>query len=192
MSREFLRLYRGIGDSRREGPQTSLHERLRVLNTLGYETGFRDSLVEPPQYHGRAARRRRDQPRRRQLPPLVSTTRRDPPIAASQPPLEISSSGRGAGGRLYRGVPTQPRERNAVDKSFSANKWSAKEREKLVEIYRSMTEPRNPILMGDFHRLVATRFRVFFPARTSEDTMQKLTELKRVNQLKALGETRPK
>lgn len=188
MSREFLRLYRGIGDGApRETPESGLRERLRVLNALGYETGFSDRLVAPPRHHGRAARRRGERPRRPALPPNAPSTPRRPsekPSTSERPePLDLIADRTVRGGRLYGAANTAPRERNAVDKSYSSNKWSTRERERLIEIFGSTPAPSNPALVADFHRIVATRFVVFFPSRELQEVEGKIVELKRRNQL---------
>jgi hypothetical protein len=198
MSKDFVRLYKNIGKTTTSSfpnDDKSLPERLKVLNVLGYETGFRDNLVQPHRYHGKSARRRRENltsTGKLILPRIKSTLQ-----SFDKDQLLLSTS---LNARILKSeittmspvkyVPSKAiiRDLNTIDKGFSRNKWSLVERQKLIDIYCSMKEPEHPDLKMAFYVAVASRFLVFHPVRHKDEVVQKIITMKRNKSMKLPGE----
>jgi hypothetical protein len=199
MSASFVRLYRSIGrdpDVSRGGRDLDLNERLKALNTLGHNTGYRPTLVEAHKFHGKSARRRRDvlervrgprpaaasiHTRSGQLPPLTSMRAQ----AVLTPLHPLKSQCQSA--VKYEPVKGHARVHNLAPKT-SLHKWSRDERDKLTQVYSSMREPQYANLLPDFYHVIASRFLVFYPSRGAEEVVEKLHTMKKHQQLKRPGE----
>lgn len=201
MSGEFLRLYRKIGDGKDSSfgdryQSSALAERLLVLNTLGYQTGFNDHLTKPLKYHGRAARRRKHPIPVISIPQIHMKASKE-----TRSTLQSSSSTSFEAIHLislpkpsktcvvkYMANNSLSKESNSKNKSVSSNKWTILERDKLVEMYLSLKAPLCAELMAGFYDEVAARFRVFYPLRTRVEVTLKMREMLLNNAMKSPGE----
>ena len=206
MSGEFLRLYRKIGDGKDSSfgdryQSSALAERLLVLNTLGYQTGFNDRLTKPLKYHGRAARRRKHPIPAVSIPLIhmkASKETRSTLLSYSSTSFEAIHTQKNNLISLPRPSKTcvvkymannsLPKESNSKNKSDSSNKWTIQERDKLVEMYLSLKAPLCAELMAGFYDEVAARFRVFYPLRTRVEVALKMREMLLNNSMKSQGE----
>lgn len=105
--------------------------------------------------------------------------------APSAPPARESSSP----GRA-KIEPTIPRTETIIRKSFTTNRWSAAERDRMNKLYWEINRPviSDSTAWKEYYQEFAARFRSYYPHRTAKEIIVKAKELVSHRALKEPGE----
>ena len=86
--------------------------------------------------------------------------------------------------------PTLARSESFIRKDYSLNKWTTEERNRLNALYWEVNKPlvSDKAAWRDYYIDIASRYRVFFPRRTTKEIIVKVRELIAHRVLKERGE----
>jgi hypothetical protein len=100
------------------------------------------------------------------------------------PPVKDTSPGR------TRVEPTVPRTETIIRKSFTTNRWSTAERDRMNKLYWEINRPivSDSTAWKEYYQEFAARFRSYYPNRTPKEIVVKAKELVSRRALKEPGE----